>query len=61
MRSDLLQDLAPKSKTLEKLCDAFVDRADQVECITTFYEVNEMRGRMVSAHHHRTSTNVCDF
>ncbi|CAD6581928.1 MAG: hypothetical protein ASARMPRED_000737 [Alectoria sarmentosa] len=47
VRSDLLQDLAPKSKTLEKLCDAFVDRADQVECITTFYEVNEMRGRMI--------------
>ena len=61
MRSDLIKDLSPKSKTLEKLCTAFVDRDDAVRCIISFFEQNKLRGKVVSAHYRCMFTTVCDF
>ena len=61
MRNDLIKVLSPKSKTLEQLCTAFVDRAHAVPCIISFFELNKFRSKVVSAHYRRMYTVVCDF
>ena len=61
MRDNLMKDLSPKSKTLEQLCTAFVNRAAAVRCIISFFELDKLHGKVVSAHYPRMSTVVCDF
>ena len=60
VRKDLIKDLSPKSKTLEQLCTAFVNRAQAVRCIISFFEQNTIRGKVVSAHCRRIFPVVCD-
>lgn len=61
MRTNLIKDLSPKSKVLEQLCKAFVQRAHKIPCIITFHEVNKINKQIVSAHQRHASTFVCYF
>lgn len=47
VRPELIKDLGPKSKTLEQLCTAFVNRAHAVRCIVSFFELNKLRSQII--------------
>ncbi|MCJ1377534.1 hypothetical protein MMC17_000629 [Xylographa soralifera] len=44
LRTDLIKELSAKSKALDELCDAFVERTEKVTSIVTFYELNTIHG-----------------
>lgn len=52
-RPELIRDLGEESKTLKDLSSAFVERADQIPCIISFYETNKLHGQIVSVCHYR--------
>lgn len=49
LRSELVEELSPESKSLDELCSAFVERAHNIPYIISFCEVNKIRGQLVSS------------
>ena len=61
MQTELIKELSAKSKALDDLCSAFVERAHQIHCITTFYELYKFHGSIVSTSYYPTPMSSCDI